>query len=450
MRARACHREVPMTTMTTTHAAPDYTSTVPLGLHGGPVVIAARQDSDQHVLRAGAIVAARLGRRADIISALDPSQMYGWETGYGAFPRPIVQSLVEDRKRQLERELIAANVPLRAIAAELGSPTQVVTEVATAADAAMVVIGIGRHLPLDRLLGTETTLRVVQRSQVPVLAVPAKFDKLPSIVVVGADFSDTGWHAAACVLPLLGDGGTLHLVHVWHPSNLADDTHAELDERYRRELPMRFHELIESLAIPAGVTVQCETREGRVADRLLDFAQSRHADMIVVGRHGHGWRDRLRIGTVAGHVIRNATCAVLVVPEPPPHVREHAPVVHGRTGIRYDAEAWPWQLDMFSRRNAGRTTVLELSDAHAGSFAQERGYVLFGVSYDPEVNEVEIILGEAHGRTRHLTTVLRGVRSVAVIREANGADHAMRITHASGQALLTLVTNGAAAAPAGT
>ncbi len=230
----------------------------------------------------------------------------------------------------------------------------------------------------------------------------------------------------------------MHLVHVWQPSKYDDDEHAERDERYVRELPARFHELTESLAIPEGVTVRHEVREGHVAERLLDFATVNHAGMLVVGRHGRGWLERLRVGSVATGVLRGASCAVLVVPEPPPHVREHAPVVHGRVGIRWARGEWTAQLDAFSRRNAGKTTILEMSEASTGAFSQERGYGLFGIVYREGVNEVDFILGESHGRGRHLTNTLRGVSMISLVRDADGTDHALRVTHASGTALLTL------------
>ncbi|MEO7458430.1 MAG: universal stress protein [Gemmatimonadaceae bacterium] len=414
------------------------TTSTPLALHDGPVIIAVGPNEEDHTLRAGIRVASGLARRADIVCAIDPGRIYGWEVGYGAFPRLEAGSVVAGYRERLRSAAAGAGIGSHTISVDVGPAAQVIDETATTGDAALIVMGLGRHRPVDRLIGTETALRVVQRTRVPVLAVPAAFTSPPAVAVVGVDFSDAGWHAAACALPLLAPGATLHLVHVWQPSHVDDEAHSEHDERYEHGLPARFHELTESLVLPESVTVLFEVREGHVAERLLDFAQVNHADLLVVGRHGRSWLERLRVGSVATGVLRGASCAVLVVPEPPPHARDHAPVVHGRVGKDWGRGEWTAQADAFTRRNAGKPTVLEMSESSTGAFSQERGYSLFGVIYRSPLNEVDIVLGEAHGRGRHLTNTLRGVSTMCLVRDADGTDHALRISHATGTALLAL------------
>src|SRR5215469_15579366 len=64
---------------------------------------------------------------------------------------------------------------------------------ATAADhdqVAAVVIGIGQHHVVDRILGDETSVNIAARSTVPVIAVPEWATTLPHSAVVGTDFGE--------------------------------------------------------------------------------------------------------------------------------------------------------------------------------------------------------------------------------------------------------------------
>ncbi|MDX8401917.1 MAG: universal stress protein [Mariprofundaceae bacterium] len=62
------------------------------------------------------------------------------------------------------------------------------------------------------------------------------------------------------------------------------------------------------------VTVTPEiVEDGRApATVICERAERIEAELIVVGRHGHGMIDRLLIGSTAERVVRHAPCAVLV------------------------------------------------------------------------------------------------------------------------------------------
>jgi nucleotide-binding universal stress UspA family protein len=52
---------------------------------------------------------------------------------------------------------------------------------------------------------------------------------------------------------------------------------------------------------------------GDLAREIADFAQSCHADLIVLPSHGRTGISRLLIGFVAERVVRRARCPVLVL-----------------------------------------------------------------------------------------------------------------------------------------
>ena len=71
---------------------------------------------------------------------------------------------------------------------------------------------------------------------------------------------------------------------------------------------------------------------GTPADAIARYAAAHHADVIVLGSHGHGTVHRFLLGSVADATVRHGTCAVLIVPHrtlrasapPPPAARTPA------------------------------------------------------------------------------------------------------------------------------
>jgi nucleotide-binding universal stress UspA family protein len=57
---------------------------------------------------------------------------------------------------------------------------------------------------------------------------------------------------------------------------------------------------------------------GDPASEILRVAEEIKCDLIVLGSHGRGAIARLLMGNVAEHVVRRATCPVLVVKSPIP------------------------------------------------------------------------------------------------------------------------------------
>jgi len=62
-----------------------------------------------------------------------------------------------------------------------------------------------------------------------------------------------------------------------------------------------------------GVAVDARLAEGEPAVVIVDLARETGADLIVIGSHGRSGLSRLLMGSVAEHVVRNASCPVLTV-----------------------------------------------------------------------------------------------------------------------------------------
>jgi nucleotide-binding universal stress UspA family protein len=66
----------------------------------------------------------------------------------------------------------------------------------------------------------------------------------------------------------------------------------------------------------AGVPVEMYARRGDAADAILDVAEERGADLIIVGNRGTSGPSRFLLGTVPDKISHHAPCAVLIIRTP--------------------------------------------------------------------------------------------------------------------------------------
>lgn len=62
-----------------------------------------------------------------------------------------------------------------------------------------------------------------------------------------------------------------------------------------------------------GVRVSFLVWEGEPGPAIIDAAASERADLIVVGTRGRSRVERMVLGSVSDHVVRNARCPILIV-----------------------------------------------------------------------------------------------------------------------------------------
>ena len=75
--------------------------------------------------------------------------------------------------------------------------------------------------------------------------------------------------------------------------------------------------LLQKVIESAGLAnVDCMCERGSAAQTIRDTAQRLHADIIVLGSHGHGRFFHTMFGSVREAVLSHAPCPVLVVPTP--------------------------------------------------------------------------------------------------------------------------------------
>ena len=151
-------------------------------------------------------------------------------------------------------------------------------------------------------------------------------------VIVPTDFSDPATNALHAALDLKDPEGMLYLVHVVDDVPLtygyvgmalpADDLRTRLARTAHDEL-VAF--------VPAGADmkhIETHILHGSPWDRIVEFARTKQADLIVMGTHGRAGIGHALIGSVAERVLRRAPCPVLVIREGgagyPDKAEEHA------------------------------------------------------------------------------------------------------------------------------
>jgi nucleotide-binding universal stress UspA family protein len=344
------------------------------------------------------------------------------------------------RLAELKREI--SDTPASAnweTTVEFGDPSYELAALARVRHSPLIVMGLGRQSPIDRWLGVETAARTMRRAPCPVLAVSATASLPFREAVVAMDFSSASISAAMAVVPLMATTAVLNLVHVWEPSMVDDERAQALNAAYTASLPAKFEHLRELLAVPSGITVKHEVREGKVAEHILTFGEAHHADVIVAGRHGLNAIERLFVGSVTTTLLHGTTCSILIAPEPA--IAQRDSIIRRMTGTAESRAPLEWAalIDNFSRRNAGRRTIVEVDNIALGAQVVESGYALQGAAYDHHDGRVELMLGD--GTTRHMTRTITDVDSIAVYIDHGGSDAALRVAHGSGQTLLTFIGN---------
>lgn len=82
-----------------------------------------------------------------------------------------------------------------------------------------------------------------------------------------------------------------------------------------------------------GLVIHCLLEEGEPAEQIIRASHSIPCDFIVMGSHGRSGLQRLLMGSVAEHVLRKATCQVIVVKAPVPLPGVSPSVSQEHTGI---------------------------------------------------------------------------------------------------------------------
>lgn len=193
-----------------------------------------------------------------------------------------------------------------------GPAAPTIAETAEDVGASLIVMGLGKHDLYERVFGSETALRVMRQSHVPVLAVPQSWIGIPRSLLVAADFGAASLRAARTAMRIIAPGGSACFAHVAPDIGIPERDGDDLATIYQANLDEDLDRFIDAVRVPDGVTVTRSTLYGDPARTLLNRARHRGVDMIVAGTHGLNALARLFVGSVASKLVRGTQCALLV------------------------------------------------------------------------------------------------------------------------------------------
>jgi nucleotide-binding universal stress UspA family protein len=133
------------------------------------------------------------------------------------------------------------------------------------------------------------------------------------LVPLDLDDIETARPAVARAVELAKTGdGTVHLLHVLAltPVMLAEYVPPDFDASQQQDAEGKLAQLVEGAGLPGRVT--SAVRQGGIYHEILEEAKAMGADLIVMTSHRPAMRTYF-LGSNAGHVVRYATCSVLVV-----------------------------------------------------------------------------------------------------------------------------------------
>ena len=250
--------------------------------------------------------------------------------------------LKEDSRELLEklRSTYAETAETRAVAHP--SPAHGLHDLADQVDASLIVVGSTHTGRAGRVLPGSTAERLLHGSPCPVAVAPkgyAEHARPPRIIGCGFDGSgesrqalDTAHRIAAA------NGARLRAIRVFRP--IAYDIPPQKGVpmggiSYNDHLLDRASQELEDAV--AGLKGEPRGEPffdtGDAAKAIV--AASEQLDLLVLGSRGYGPLHSVLVGGVAGRVVREAACPVLVLPRKAGHVAEGslfadlAPPVHG-------------------------------------------------------------------------------------------------------------------------
>ena len=140
-------------------------------------------------------------------------------------------------------------------------------------------------------------------------------------IVVGTDGSETATQAVHQAVDLAKQiGAKLELVSAYEPvsdqrlrgerTEVPDDLQWMVNPR--EDVDATLSDAADVVR-EAGVEVDTFAREGDPADAILDVAEEREADLIIVGNKGMTGARRFLLGSVPNKVSHHAPCSVLII-----------------------------------------------------------------------------------------------------------------------------------------
>lgn len=244
-----------------------------------------------------------------------------------SIPAAVAVSMRDDTISQCQRDIAALAVEL---ARDTGTPVEAVVryaepvtgivDYASEWKADLIVMGTrGADATQHDWLGSVAEA-VAKRSPCPVLVTradqTARFPESGRFAhpLVAVDYSKFSVPAARLAAGLARPEAVLEMVHVYDFAGITDwDAYADAIEGARQKELEDLEEFAARLDL-ATVRTSPHLQLGKIAEQLLEFADTSNTDVIIAGSHGSDDRAE-KLGTVADRLLRRANVPVVLIPD---------------------------------------------------------------------------------------------------------------------------------------
>lgn len=244
---------------------------------------------------------------------------------FGGFLKEKALELTEAAKLKFEewvKDIEKAGLKSK-IVIEIGDPLAKILEVAEDVSADLLTIGKQKS---ERLSISEMILQLINRTKIPVLVYCHSILKEPEgppVILenvqifrkplLATDFSENSLRARDFLLnfkPLIETFYIVHIIKSEKISGLKEEEIQGLEEKLKRQLTELSQPLISQ-------ELKSDTFLGLGEDparEILEFARVKEATLIVLGKTGKGFFEKLFMGSVTSQLLKAAEFPLLIIP----------------------------------------------------------------------------------------------------------------------------------------
>ena len=243
---------------------------------------------------------------------------------FEAYLRQDSHELLERLRNNLD-----GTVEVRAVANH--SPAHGLHDLAEAEDAALIVVGSTHTGRAGRVLPGSTAERLLHGSPCPIAVTPKGYTQRPGdepgIVGCGYDGSQSAQRALEAAHHIAAaTGARLRVIRAFQPLTYDGVPPGSVAmsgrSSYNDSLQERASEELEAAVAKLEGEPRAEAffAVGNAAKILAEASEQ--LDLLLVGSRGYGPLHSVVVGGVAGRVVREAACPVIVLPRKAGHVEE--------------------------------------------------------------------------------------------------------------------------------
>ena len=221
----------------------------------------------------------------------------------------------EKRMAEVAAEMSKLGIPSRSVTA-FGNPSHEITEVATKEEADMIVSGSGKKSGLESFIMGSVTRALVVDARRSILV--GKRDVSGGEKIDAVFATDHSEYADRCIdrLVEMAPGG-LGMVTVVSANTMDPNVRDALEEAsgdvtVTDVLERRCREVCAKLS-PICETTDWSVLQGGVTEVIGAAMERTGADLLIMGAYGHGFLERLVVGSTAMHIVGNEPWNTLVL-----------------------------------------------------------------------------------------------------------------------------------------